>query len=99
MKRTTQSILRKAGMTFLIIAFFALRSNAQIQTMSMSAVNCIASANELQFDVTCTNTGPYVVQFNSAVIRMTHSPAILASGTNALVFVYLGNSDVQHLLL
>ena len=63
------------------------------QTISMSTGNCVATANEIQFDLFVTNTGAVSLQFKSAVIRLTHSAAILAGGTNTIVFSYVSGSD------
>ena len=90
-----KKLLKNFKMKTLVSLFFALciTSLGYGQTINMSVNNCIATANEIQFDVTVTNNGPAALQFNNTVIRLNHSAAILAGGTNTLVFSYVGNSD------
>ncbi len=80
--------------TWLILALLLCISYSGFaQTVTISTANCTATANEFQFDVMLTNNGPSALQFNSAVIRFTHSAAILAGGTNTIVFSYVNGSD------
>ena len=76
-----------------LILMLGVISSGFAQTITISTSNCSATANEFQFDVTVTNTGTSDIHFNSTVVRLTHSAAILAGGTNTIVFSYVGNSD------
>jgi hypothetical protein len=76
-----------------LLLMFGLTTIGYGQSVTMFTSNCTATANEFQFDVSVTNNGPGTLQFNNTVIRLTHSAAILALGTNTIVFSYVGGSD------
>ena len=82
---------RKCWISFVFM--LCITSAGFAQSISMSTANCVAMANEIQFDVFVTNTSAVSLQLNSTAIRLTHSAAILAGGTNTIVFSYVGNSD------
>ncbi len=90
MKKVIQNYLGKLGLSILLILGMFTAGNAQSVTMSTG--NCSSTADEFQFDVFVTNDGPTAIQFNATVIRLTHSAAILAAGTNTIVFSYVSGS-------
>lgn len=88
-----QLLLNKRRFLMTMVLVLGVISAGLAQTITMSTTNCTATANEIQFDAIVTNNGPGDIRFNSTVVRLTHSAAILAGGTNTLVFSYVGNSD------
>jgi len=91
MKQLLPNFKRKFWLPLLMI--FGVISSGSAQTITISTGNCTSLNNEIQFTVFVTNNGPTDIHFNSTVVRLTHSAAILAGGTNTIVFSYLGNSD------
>ena len=82
---------RKCWISFVFM--LCITSVGFAQSISMSTANCVPTANEIQFDLFVTNTGAVSLQFNNFIIRLTHSAAILAGGTNTIVFSYVSGSD------
>ncbi len=79
----------------LAVLFLSVYANGIAQSVSMSVTNCaITAPNEFQFDVMVTNISSTSIQYNSTVVRFTHSAAILPStGTNTETWGYVGGSD------
>lgn len=64
------------------------------QSYQMEIENCIADLTTIAFDVYVKNTGTLPLQFNSCVIRLTHSDEILSSErTNEIEFKFIENSQ------
>ena len=59
----------------------------------MQIINCVATANEIQFDFMLLNDGTEMLKLNSASFRLTHNPAIIPAGTNNIELTYVGGSD------
>ena len=59
----------------------------------MQIINCVATANEIQFDFMLLNDGDQALKLNSASFRLTHNPAIIPAGTNNIELTYVGGSD------
>ena len=75
-----------------LVLMFGLSSISYGQnTITISTANCTATADEFRFDVLVTNNGPQAIQFNGTAIRLTHSAAILAGGTNTIVFSFVND--------
>ena len=61
--------------------------------VTMQMTNCVVTADEFQFDYMILNDGDQPVKLNSAAFRITHSPAIVPSGTHSYSLSYVGGSD------
>ena len=79
----------------LLLSFFTWIGASTAQTINMDVVNCAQTApNEIQFDVTVTNTSAVnVLHWNSVVIRLKYASGFLASTADAVVWGYVGGSD------
>lgn len=64
-----------------------------VEHLNMQITNCVATANEIQFDFMLLNDGDQPLKLNSGSFRMTHSATIVPAGTNTYSFTYVGGSD------
>jgi hypothetical protein len=79
----------RIGLLVISLLFFK-PGGAQI-TVSLS--NCSATVDEVQMDISVSNTGSTELRWCAAVLRINIPAAILPAGSNTYTYNYVGGSD------